>query len=99
MLGDVQFGVLVKVLFGALFKVRVRLTAGCQVTVRAHFCKIDGRVQGGMQFGGAGAGGVLGCCLGCCLRFRRGCIFVRLTVGCKGTCSLGLVQAAFWDAV
>ena len=27
------------------------MLACMQVTVRAHFCKIDGRVQAGMQFG------------------------------------------------
>ena len=40
---------LLRVLFGALFEVLV--LAGMQMTVRAHFCKIDGGVQGGMQLG------------------------------------------------
>ena len=47
------------------------MLAGMQVTARAHFCKIDGRVQGGMQFGVLVQvvfwGGVWGC--------RRRCIF------------------------
>ena len=36
-----------------------------QVTVRAHSCKIDVRVLGGMQ---SAEGAVLRWCLGCCLR-------------------------------
>ena len=64
-----------------------------QVTVRAHFGKIDGRV------GGAGEGAVLGWCLGCCLRCWRlcGCIFARLTAGCSGSAVRGDGAGGFGD--
>ena len=54
--------------FGALAQVLL------EVTVRAHFCKIAGRVLGGMQFG--------------MLVQVLGAFFARLTAGCLGACSL-----------
>ena len=53
MLGGMQFGVLVEVLFCELDG-RV-----LPALVEVPLCEIDGRVLGGMQFGGVGGGAVL----------------------------------------
>ena len=55
-LGGMQFGVLVQVLFeggGAFLRDRrlVQVLLEVLVTVWAHYCETDGRVLGGMQFG------------------------------------------------